>query len=93
MNPFWNKIVMTLAFIAAIISARYASAWVANHTWRADRYQAATAAQQAAAQAPRPTYSASLSSVRNFRGFEVTERQAAEYARRKAASPQRPHRP
>ena len=85
MNPFWNKIVITLAFVAAVISARYGSAWVANHTWRADRYQAAMAAQQA----PRPTYSASLSSVSNFRGFEVTERQAAEYARRKAASPHR----
>ena len=91
MNPFWNKIVMTLAFVAAVISARYGSAWVANHTWRADRYQASMAAEKAAPQAPRPTYSASLSSVSNFRLYDVTERQIAEHARRKAANPQ--HRP
>ena len=89
MNPFWNKIVMTLAVVAAVVSARYGAAWVANHTWRADRYQAATAAQQAAAHTPRPTYSASVSSVSNFRLYDVTERQIAEIERRKAANPQR----
>jgi hypothetical protein len=90
MNPFWNKIVMTLVFMAALVSAKYAVAWVANHTWRADRYQAAMAERAKAPLAPKVNYSASLSSISNFRGYEVTERQVAEYARRKAAARQHP---
>ncbi len=37
MNVFWKTIFGTVLTIAAIVSARYARAWIANHTFRANR--------------------------------------------------------
>ena len=38
MNVFWKTILTAVVTIAAIVSARYSAQWLANHTFRADRY-------------------------------------------------------